>query len=118
MCCYLLDDHLIKICQLLTTSNKFLVLVASNLPKEANNFKSPVYSSMIGSHETNSDLHTMFFGDDQFGMPLEGDMGLTVSHEQKFTIQDISPEWGFTTEATKVCLRLSRFYYLFRMSSC
>ncbi|KAK1552677.1 hypothetical protein Q3G72_021557 [Acer saccharum] len=74
------------------------------LPQEVNSFKSPAYSSVIGTHETNSDYNTMFFDQDQISVPLEGDLSLTVSQKQKFTIREISPEWGYTTEATKVII--------------
>lgn len=35
-------------------------------------------------------------------MLLEADSSLTVGEKQKFTIREMSPEWGFTTEFTKV----------------
>ncbi|KAG8639970.1 hypothetical protein MANES_13G010200v8 [Manihot esculenta] len=38
------------------------------------------------------------------GVPIEPDSSLTVSRQQKFTIREISPEWGFTSEATKVII--------------
>ncbi|KAK0600134.1 hypothetical protein LWI29_011983 [Acer saccharum] len=79
------------------------------LPQEVNSFKSPAYSSVIGTHETNSDYNTMFFDQDQIGVPLEGDLSLTVAQKQKFTIREISPEWGYTTEATKVIIAGSFF---------
>ncbi|KAK0602421.1 hypothetical protein LWI29_033183 [Acer saccharum] len=74
------------------------------LPQEVNSFKSPAYSSVIGNNETNSDYNTMFFDQDQISVPLEGDLSLTVAQKQKFTIREISPEWGYTTEATKVII--------------
>ncbi|KAK1584696.1 hypothetical protein Q3G72_035326 [Acer saccharum] len=46
----------------------------------------------------------MFFDQDQISVPLEGDLSLTVAQKQKFTIGEISPEWGYTTEATKVII--------------
>ncbi|KAK3199227.1 hypothetical protein Dsin_022642 [Dipteronia sinensis] len=49
------------------------------LPQEVNSFKSPAYSSVIGTHETNSDYNAMFFDQDQIGVPLEGDLSLTVA---------------------------------------
>ncbi|KAK3223677.1 hypothetical protein Dsin_010702 [Dipteronia sinensis] len=72
--------------------------------QEVNSFKSPAYSSVIGTHETISDFNAMFFDPDQIGVPLEGDLSLTVAQKQKFTIREISPEWGYTTEATKVII--------------
>ncbi|KAK2636812.1 hypothetical protein Ddye_031604 [Dipteronia dyeriana] len=74
------------------------------LLQEVNSFKSPAYCSVIGTHETNSDYNTVFFGQDQIDVPLEGDLSLTVAQKQKFTIREISPEWGYTTEATKVII--------------
>ncbi|KAK4837711.1 hypothetical protein QYF36_007848 [Acer negundo] len=52
------------------------------LPQEVNIFKSHACSSVIGTHETNSDYNTMFFDQDQIGVPLEGDLSLAVT--QKF----------------------------------
>ncbi|TXG67144.1 hypothetical protein EZV62_008419 [Acer yangbiense] len=46
----------------------------------------------------------MFFDQDQIGVPLEGYLSLTVAQKQKLTIREISPEWGYTTEATKVII--------------
>ncbi|KAI9185096.1 hypothetical protein LWI28_004092 [Acer negundo] len=80
------------------------------LPQEVNSFKSPAYSSVIGAHEINSDYNTMFFNQDQIGVPLEGDLSLTVAQKQKFTIREISLEWGYTTEATKVIIVGSFLY--------
>ncbi|KAL5760214.1 hypothetical protein ACOSP7_018715 [Xanthoceras sorbifolium] len=74
------------------------------LPQEVNSSKRPAYSSVIGTYETNSDYNTMFFDQDEIGVPLEGDLSLTVAQKQKFTIREISPEWGYTTEATKVII--------------
>jgi hypothetical protein len=72
------------------------------LPKEADGLKFPEYSSVMGTHETNSDYYTTFFEEGQIGMPLEADSSLTVAQKQKFTIRNISPEWGYATETTKV----------------
>lgn len=60
------------------------------------------YSFMIETPETNADDFTALLDQGQIG-PLESEMSLTVSQEQKFTIQEISPEWGYANEATKVC---------------
>ncbi|KAK2639236.1 hypothetical protein Ddye_027031 [Dipteronia dyeriana] len=46
----------------------------------------------------------MFFYQDQIGVPLEGDLSLTVAQKQIFTIREISLDWGYTTEATTMLL--------------
>ncbi|KAK7851272.1 calmodulin-binding transcription activator 4 [Quercus suber] len=80
-----------------------LVLPASmSLAEEADRFKFPAYSSEIESHGTNSNYYMTFFDQDQTGIPLEADSSLTVSQKQKFTIREISPEWGYANEATKI----------------
>lgn len=70
-------------------------------PKVSSLVLSP-YSFMIEMPETNADDFTVLLDQGQIG-PLESEMSLTVSQEQKFTIQEISPEWGYANEATKVC---------------
>lgn len=75
-----------------------------SLAEEADRFKFPAYSSEIESHETNSDYYMTFFDQGQTGIPLEADSSLTLAQKQKFTIQEISPEWGYANEATKVCI--------------
>ena len=40
--------------------------------------------------------------DRSLGMPLEANPSLTIAKEQRFTIHEISPEWGFTNDLTKV----------------
>ncbi|KAM3753783.1 hypothetical protein ACB098_03G118500 [Castanea mollissima] len=73
-----------------------------SLAEEADRFRFPAYSSEIESHETNSNYYMTFFDQGQTGIPLEADSSLTVAQKQKFTIREISPEWGYATEATKV----------------
>lgn len=72
---------------------------SSLLPQQVDSFKISPYSSAI---ETHSDYYTSFFEEEQIGH-LDSDISLTVSQKQKFTIREISPEWGYATEATKVC---------------
>ncbi|KAJ8451509.1 hypothetical protein Cgig2_018143 [Carnegiea gigantea] len=40
--------------------------------------------------------------DRSLGMPLEANPSLTIAKEQRFTIHEISPEWGFTNDPTKI----------------
>ncbi|KAJ9176167.1 hypothetical protein P3X46_011509 [Hevea brasiliensis] len=72
------------------------------LPQEVENFEIPAYSSVMGTHETNPDYYSMLYDQGQLGVPIEADSSLTIARQQKFTIREISPEWGFTSEATKV----------------
>ncbi|GMH15113.1 hypothetical protein Nepgr_016954 [Nepenthes gracilis] len=74
------------------------------LPEEAENFNFLVYSSEIAIHGTNLDHSPQLIDQGQFGMHLPADSCLMIAQEQKFTIQEISPEWGFATEATKVII--------------
>lgn len=76
------------------------------LSKEADNLRFPTYHSVIETHETNSDYYTTLFDQGQIGMPLEEDSSLTVAEKQKFTILEISPEWGYENVATKVCIHV------------
>ncbi|XP_043804636.1 calmodulin-binding transcription activator 4 isoform X2 [Manihot esculenta] len=72
------------------------------LHQEVENFEIPAYAPVIGSHETNPDYYSMLYDPGQLGVPIEADSSLTVAQQQKFIIWEISPDWGFTSEATKV----------------
>uniref|UniRef100_A0A6N2M4Z1 CG-1 domain-containing protein n=1 Tax=Salix viminalis TaxID=40686 RepID=A0A6N2M4Z1_SALVM len=74
------------------------------LPEEAENFELPAYSSVIETHENNSNYYAMLYDQGHLGMAIEADSNLTVAQQQKFTIYEISPEWGYATEATKVII--------------
>lgn len=67
-------------------------------------FKYPVYSSAMSSYVDNPDNYTTLFHQGQTGISFEDDLGLTISQKQKFTIREISPEWGLASEATKVVI--------------
>ncbi|KAL9226412.1 hypothetical protein vseg_002230 [Gypsophila vaccaria] len=47
---------------------------------------------------------SMMLLDPSVGMPLTTDSSLTVAKEQRFTIREISPEWGFANDSTKVII--------------
>lgn len=53
-------------------------------------------------YQSDVDLYSTLFDQGQIETPLASDSSLTVSQEQKFTIREISPEWGYATEPTKV----------------
>lgn len=76
-----------------------MLSVSLSLPEEVDSFKLSPYSSAMGTH---SDYYTSLFEQGQTGT-LDSDISLTVAQKQKFTIREISPEWGYATEATKVC---------------
>ncbi|RXH71603.1 hypothetical protein DVH24_025104 [Malus domestica] len=50
-----------------------------------------------------NDYYTQLFEQGQIGS-VDSDISLTVAQNQKFTIREISPEWGYATEATKVVI--------------
>lgn len=53
------------------------------------------------------------FYQDGLGISLDNNISLTIAQKQKFTIHEISPEWCYTSEGTKVCImkiRLSSSY--------
>lgn len=71
------------------------------MPQEVKKFEIPEYSSLIGTQQTNSNYTTIFY-QDHIGVPLEADLRLTVAQKQKFAIHEISPDWGYANESTKV----------------
>ncbi|GAB4839753.1 hypothetical protein Ancab_020463 [Ancistrocladus abbreviatus] len=73
-------------------------------PQEAEIFSVPLYSFATSSCNTKQDYYSVLLDRSQFGMPFEVDSSLTIPQEQKFTIREISPEWGFANEATKVII--------------
>ncbi|PNT46065.1 hypothetical protein POPTR_003G170600v4 [Populus trichocarpa] len=73
-------------------------------PQEFEGFETPTYSSVIETHENNADCYAMLYDQGHLGIPIEADSNLTVAQQQKFSIREISPEWGYATEATKVII--------------
>ncbi|XWS22785.1 hypothetical protein CRYUN_Cryun29cG0066000 [Craigia yunnanensis] len=74
------------------------------LYQEVENIEIPSYSSAIEAIDTKSDYYAMLFNQDGIGIPLAADSSLTIAQKQKFTIQEISPEWGYSSEPTKVII--------------
>ncbi|KAB2599111.1 calmodulin-binding transcription activator 4-like [Pyrus ussuriensis x Pyrus communis] len=87
-------------CQWLNSNGNIVDNYSLLLPQEVDSFKLSPYSSVTGTH---SDYYTQLFEQGQIGS-LESDISLTVAQNQKFTVQEISPEWGYATEATKVII--------------
>ncbi|XP_019460388.1 PREDICTED: calmodulin-binding transcription activator 4 isoform X1 [Lupinus angustifolius] len=75
-----------------------------SLPQGVDGDKFPPYSSMVGTQQSNSDYYATLFDQSQIGAPLHTDSSLTVAQNQKFTIKEVSPEWGYTTKTTKVII--------------
>ncbi|KAM1859760.1 hypothetical protein ACFX13_012020 [Malus domestica] len=87
-------------CQWLNYKGNIVDNYSLPLPQEVDSFNLSPYSSVTGTH---SDYYTQLFEQGQIGS-LESDVSLTVAQNQKFTIREISPEWGYATEATKVII--------------
>ncbi|KAM2334226.1 hypothetical protein ACFXTH_011800 [Malus domestica] len=87
-------------CQWLNSNGNIVDNYSLPLPQEVDSFNLSPYSSVTGTH---SDYFTQLFEQGQIGS-LESDVSLTVAQNQKFTIREISPEWGYDTEATKVII--------------
>ncbi|RXH79917.1 hypothetical protein DVH24_041064 [Malus domestica] len=85
-------------CQWLNYKGNIVDNYSLPLPQEVDSFNLSPYSSVTGTH---SDYYTQLFEQGQIGS-LESDVSLTVAQNQKFTIREISPEWGYATEATKI----------------
>ncbi|KAK9060166.1 hypothetical protein SSX86_020870 [Deinandra increscens subsp. villosa] len=74
------------------------------LPHELEDFKFPAYTPDRNFSESYPDFYSTMFDQGQSGLPLESDSSLTISQEQKFTIHEIAPEWGYASERTKVLI--------------
>ncbi|KAK3040874.1 hypothetical protein RJ639_029218, partial [Escallonia herrerae] len=86
-----------------TLTNCIALPVSPLLAQGAEDFKLSAYSP-LNTYGTNLDYYTTFFDQDQIGMPIEADSSLTIAREQKFKIHEISPEWGYVSETTKVII--------------
>ncbi|KAK8643472.1 hypothetical protein V6N13_012771 [Hibiscus sabdariffa] len=70
---------------------------------EAGNVEILSYSSSIEAIDTKSDYYTTLFNQEEIGNPLTADSSLTIAQKQ-FTIREISPAWGYSSEPTKVII--------------
>ncbi|KAL2903702.1 Calmodulin-binding transcription activator 4, partial [Bienertia sinuspersici] len=75
-----------------------IATIGTEAGKDIYNLQNPsqMYSATLG-------LSTMS-RDPTFGLSFGTDSSLTVAKEQRFTIRDISPEWGFVNDCTKVII--------------
>lgn len=91
------------ILEILFKSDSPLILPAAfSLTQDIHGVRFSPYSS-IANEEANLDCYASYFDQNHIEAPLNADLNLTVAQKQKFTINEVSPEWGYATEATKVC---------------
>ncbi|XP_052622957.1 calmodulin-binding transcription activator 4 isoform X2 [Lactuca sativa] len=76
----------------------------ASLPQEIEDFKFPAYTPDRNLSDRYPDFYSTFFDQGQTEMPLESNLGLSISQEQKFNIRDIAPESGSASESTKVLI--------------
>ncbi|XP_055825329.1 calmodulin-binding transcription activator 4-like isoform X3 [Solanum dulcamara] len=69
--------------------------------KQVDDFKY-LARAQINTFGSYPDQCTTIFDQDQIGISFEANMSLTIVQKQKFTIHDISPDWGYASDATKV----------------
>ncbi|XP_023643087.1 calmodulin-binding transcription activator 4 isoform X1 [Capsella rubella] len=74
------------------------------LPQDLGSFEVPASYSALGAPEDNGEYCPMMDDGGEFELPFEQEMSQTGAHQLKFTIQDISPEWGYVNETTKVII--------------
>ncbi|KAL3613159.1 hypothetical protein CASFOL_042994 [Castilleja foliolosa] len=75
---------------------------------EEDSLKYHAFSPVVPcAYESTPDCYSSLFEQDEFGAfgtSIENNISLTVSQEQKFTIREISPEWCYTSEGTKIII--------------
>lgn len=92
---------------------------ASILLPQVEDINFAAYSQSIYIYGTKPDQYTAMFDQGHIGMPLEATSSLTIAQNQKFTIREMSPDWGYAHEATKVSFQKfmrSIFLFFFNLS--
>ncbi|KAL8113985.1 hypothetical protein AgCh_021046 [Apium graveolens] len=74
------------------------------LPQEDEEFKFSAHPSAMNFYEGNQYHFTEMLKQDQIGVPLQATPSPTISQKQKFTLHEISPDWGYANETTKVII--------------
>ncbi|WCJ38782.1 Calmodulin-binding transcription activator 4 [Euphorbia peplus] len=74
------------------------------LPQKVENIEIPAHSSVMRTPESNPDYYGMLYDQSNLGDPIEAKSNSTVAQQQKFTIREVSPEWGYAAESTKVII--------------
>ena len=79
------------------------MLPASNvLSQEAETFRFSAPPHAVNYYEANPYQYSEMFQQDQIGVPLQATPSSTISNNYKFTLHEISPDWGYANETTKV----------------
>ncbi|XP_076882118.1 calmodulin-binding transcription activator 4-like [Bidens hawaiensis] len=73
------------------------------VPNELEEFKFPSYVPARNLSESYPDIYPTMFDQDQ-RPPLESDSVFTIAQEQKITVREIAPAWGYASEPTKVLI--------------
>ncbi|XP_006341902.1 calmodulin-binding transcription activator 4-like isoform X2 [Solanum tuberosum] len=71
--------------------------------KQVDDFKY-LARAQINTFGSYPDQCTTIFDQDQIGISFEANTSLTIVQKQKFTIHDISPDWSYASDATKVVI--------------
>ncbi|XP_021999261.1 calmodulin-binding transcription activator 4 isoform X1 [Helianthus annuus] len=74
------------------------------LSQELEDSTFPGYIPPKNMFQSDADLYSTLFDQGQIETPLTSDSSLTIAQVQKFSIREISPEWGYVTEPTKVLI--------------
>ncbi|KAK9090094.1 hypothetical protein Sjap_023271 [Stephania japonica] len=77
---------------------------STSLAQEVENSKISPNSSGTSTYEASSEYCTMYDQENQFVVPLAGHSLSTFTQKHKFEIHEISPEWGYSMEETKVII--------------
>ncbi|KAL9679755.1 hypothetical protein QQ045_017621 [Rhodiola kirilowii] len=73
-------------------------------PQNTYNFEGPPISSFKSSQQGDLSYQGRSFDTDQTLIQPQACSNLTIAQNQKFTIIDMSPEWGYSFETTKVII--------------
>ncbi|XP_042502412.1 calmodulin-binding transcription activator 4-like [Macadamia integrifolia] len=90
---------------LLGSDSSLVSPTSTSLPQVIENSKKSAYSSGTTLQKANPN-YSAICSDQEYHLevPLEGDSSLSFTQKQRFTIHEISPDWGFSTEASKVII--------------
>uniref|UniRef100_A0A7N0TMP7 CG-1 domain-containing protein n=1 Tax=Kalanchoe fedtschenkoi TaxID=63787 RepID=A0A7N0TMP7_KALFE len=73
-------------------------------PLNTDRFEGPPFSSFTSSQQRNLGYQGKYFETDQTLIQPQANSNLFIDQNQKFTIRDVSPEWGYSFETTKVII--------------
>ncbi|KAL8532870.1 hypothetical protein ACS0TY_009176 [Phlomoides rotata] len=82
---------------------------SSFILQEIDSLKYNEYSPESQAYGTPSNYNSSLYYQDGMGMSFEHNTSLTIAQKQKFTIREISPEWCYTSEDTKIII-IGSFY--------